>query len=365
MNWTLSDVIYPPGGAAEICSDICDFFEYKINNHENVVVNTAVQLNCKPHIGTITTFMCAFALAEHIKRKLNYEVSVMVDFLENAPYKKMRVEKGCYAISLSDYYDENTQKSISETFSPFYYDLANKLSEFSEVSYNVRTYEEFQSEPLIRRELMQILEAEDKIKRIVNPKTKKIKARVKCPICKNMDFDYTNTSFNKLDENTYQFSSKCYIHGEFNVDFSMTNKTFISMDTSLRDITKSLSFIDNRTAFTVMMDGGDWGGAWALRIHGEVLATLGYKEMATRFFAPIIMDWSGAKFSKSVYLKKGTILDKRFCDYEEFLKAYGIKGLSLLWNEVREWIKNPNKFFRNYSIDFIKLILSQGEFTNK
>ena len=52
-----------------------------------------------------------------------------------------------------------------------------------------------------------------------------------------------------------------------------------------------------------MLDGGDWSGIWAQRMHTEGLVRLGFKEFPIRFFAPVILDWSGAKFSKSLYLK--------------------------------------------------------------
>lgn len=55
-----------------------------------------------------------------------------------------------------------------------------------------------------------------------------------------------------------------------------------------------------------MVDGSDWVGIGELMNH--VLGLWGYnaKDLPTRIFTPLIEDWSGAKFSKSVYVKEGT-----------------------------------------------------------
>ena len=108
-----------------------------------------------------------------------------------------------------------------------------------------------------------------------------------------------------------------------------------------------------------MCDGGDWSGVWDLRIHCEAMNLLGYQYNTPRLFCPVITDWSGAKFSKSLYVENNAYayLPIGFKDYNEFISIYGYEGLVVLYNEIASWVKSPNKFFRNYSIEYIENIL--------
>ena len=118
---------------------------------------------------------------------------------------------------------------------------------------------------------------------------------------------------------------------------------------------------ENNT-LTIMLDGGDWAGIWAQRMHTEGLVKLGFTEFPIRFFAPVILDWSGAKFSKSLYLKNDAYKDinSAFINYDNFIEYYGEKGMKKLWNEVKNWIEDPKKFFRNYSVDYFQMIMGEN-----
>ena len=64
------EVFYPPIGIAHITNDITDLVKYKLNNQSKIIINTSAQPNSSPHLGTITTIMCSFALAKHLKEML-------------------------------------------------------------------------------------------------------------------------------------------------------------------------------------------------------------------------------------------------------------------------------------------------------
>ena len=94
-------------------------------------------------------------------------------------------------------------------------------------------------------------------------------------------------------------------------------------------------------------------------MHVEGLIKLGFKQFPIRFFAPVILDWSGAKFSKSLYLKNDAYrnINSAFVNYNNFINFYGEKGMLRLWDEVQNWIDDPKKFFRNYSIDYFEDVM--------
>ena len=74
----------------------------------------------------------------------------------------------------------------------------------------------------------------------------------------------------------------------------------------------------------------------------------------------LIEDWSGAKFSKSVYVKKGTYkhVPQEFLDYKKFQETFGISGLETVLNEARSWVTEPKKLFRNYSVDYLRKVFN-------
>ena len=109
-----------------------------------------------------------------------------------------------------------------------------------------------------------------------------------------------------------------------------------------------------------MVDGGDWV-AMADFVISEGLARLGvtYKDRPARVFTPIIEDWSGAKFSKSVYVQQGTYdyLPVGFLNLVKFEEEFGQTGLDKLWCETVSWVSDPKKLFRNYSAEYLLQVL--------
>ena len=160
-----------------------------------------------------------------------------------------------------------------------------------------------------------------------------------------------------IDEKEIILAEKCPIHGEYNVTIRADNSTFIDLNTQLRDLSKGVLLIEEdkkNNTLSIMVDGNDWAGTWAQRIHIEGMIRLGYTEFVMRLFTPTILDWSGAKLSKSLYVKNGiyTYIHPAFLNYDDFIKYFDIKGLEILWNEVQNWVEEPKKFFRNYTIEY-------------
>ena len=95
------------------------------------------------------------------------------------------------------------------------------------------------------------------------------------------------------------------------------------------------------------------------------LYELGYKqpEYPLHFYAPIIEDWSGAKFSKSMYIKGDDYsnIPEELLNFKKFKDTFGNKGLDVLWEEVVDWTSSPKKFFRNYSLEYFLKLFQEKE----
>ena len=75
-------------------------------------------------------------------------------------------------------------------------------------------------------------------------------------------------------------------------------------------------------------------------------------------YCPQILDWSGAKLSKSLYVSKDAYkeLPSYLLSYRELNYEHGNKGLDVIHEETDLWLEEPYRLFRNYTVYyFIKL----------
>lgn len=76
-------------------------------------------------------------------------------------------------------------------------------------------------------------------------------------------------------------------------------------------------------------------------------------------YAPLVTDWSGAKLSKSLYVKEGAYkyLPTFMINFDNLRKEKGPMGLTKVYTEVHSWLEEPYKLFRNYSIYYFMEVL--------
>jgi hypothetical protein len=80
-------------------------------------------------------------------------------------------------------------------------------------------------------------------------------------------------------------------------------------------------------------------------------------------FTPQILDRSGAKLSKTIYLREGAYagISPGWTSLTAFEARFGPGGLTRLWEEITAWVRSPRKFFRNYSVDYFEYLFTQEE----
>ncbi|KAI0796725.1 hypothetical protein C8Q75DRAFT_802410 [Abortiporus biennis] len=74
------------------------------------------------------------------------------------------------------------------------------------------------------------------------------------------------------------------------------------------------------------------------------------------FYAPLIVDWSGAKLSKSLYHRGA--YDYMKISGKEYLLSYQVmkgegKDVEILFEIVKDWVREPKKLFRPYSEEYL------------
>lgn len=358
-------VFYSKGGMSLILNDITDLFKDQIdNNISKVVINTSSQPNSNPHLGTLTTLSCAFALAKRIKQQFNISVEVEFDELENSPYQLKKVGAENYSKSLGDTFVGNV--SVSDIYMEKYIFIFEYLKKITDVNYTVKTYSEFQSNNIIRRSVIDVYKNYVFFGKLLDPANNTLMLRTKCPLCNCSNRDADLFKFDIVDDSIY-LTSKCLEHGEYSVTISENNDTYIDINTQLRDLTKGVLFYERLkkdNVLTIMCDGKDWSGEWASRIHYSGMHALGYDTFTNRVFTPLIVDWYGGKYSKSLYLEndKYSGIEKLFADFNLYYNRFGDDGIYKIYSEVEKWVADPVKFFRNYSIEyFVQLLEVQNE----
>ena len=358
--YNLENVFYPIGGMANICEKITDLFQ-RGRNYDRIEIVISSQLNSYPHIGTIVNFMATFSLAKKISEELKKEVSVNFDYLENVCAETVEYEGIPYFISLADKKEAN--KSIADKNMVFFEDLLKRLSKLSGIKYITRSYAEYQANPVFRKLLIKIIENYDELAELLNPSEKKLHIRTVCPICKYGEKTTKLQKIQKISNKEYCILSKCMIHGEYNIFLKENNKDYIDINCQLRDLMKGAYLLERQQegVYGIMVDGGDWGGLWPLRVFAEGLMKLGYKELPGRIFTPTITDWAGTKLSKRLYVGDNAFrqFQEGIMNYEQFFVDFGESGFNKLWEEINEWMDRPARFFRDYSVDYLRLILGK------
>ncbi len=351
------NIHYTEGGISLVLTDLSDLIKDRIGNSQAIVVNTSSQPNSKPHLGTLTTLITAYLLAKKFANDFNIPSIVQFDKLENSPSKLIGSK---YTLSLGDVIIN--EKSVADINMESYIAIFEKLKTITEIPYTIRSYEEYQRIPAVRKAVLEIYKNYDTFLDLLSPSKKNMPLRVKCPNCNISNRDEEDFYFSYKSEHII-LRSFCPEHGDFVIDFNINNDAYIDMNSQLRDLTKGI-VIENdkvdKNIFSVMCDGKDWSGEWAIRMHYEGMHRLGYKSFTTRFFTPMIVDWSGGKHSKSIYLKKNTYIgyDYTFSDFDRIMNEYGEKGFQSILNEVQSWIDNPIKFYRNYSNEYFNKLLN-------
>ncbi len=362
---TRENVFYPPVGIVHITSQVAHLVAPHLGGKQSIHVNTSAQPNSHPHLGTVTTLMTAFAIGEYLGRHFNLPVKLTFDQLENAPGDK-RCEGGIeYQKSLGDCISESGI-SLADQYMESFHWVFDDLSQRTGIPYQLCSYQDFQAKRAFRLNLLKILQRQEEFAPFLAPAAQTIRFRFPCPKCSWVDKSSQTVRLVEVSEHRAVLSSQCFQHGDHQIVLSETSTDFIDTNTPLRDIAKGGALIEEgreSNALMVMCDGGDWAGVWNMQIFCNGITRLGYPytELPFRFFAPIITDWSGAKFSKSLYVRSNAYeyLPEGLANLQKFLSVYGKTGFEKLWQEVSSWPKDPKKLFRNYSIDYFKLVLEE------
>ena len=352
------NVYYPLGGASYVFKN--DFIKYihsKLKK-KKIKISIGAQPNSSPHLGTISVISLAFKLAKKLMEEFDdITCSVLFEVVDTAPGEQVIINDIVYQKSL-----KNTGK-LTE-FMPQFIEILEFLKTKTQINYEIRYQSEFNSQEYIKPIIRQIIEQREKIVKYLDPKYEKLKIRVSCPKCGLADKNSINNTYT---ENKIIF--ECPKDGKFEVDINK-NTELLEYNTPLRNLVRGMVYgninISNKYDYEIIrVTGSDYAGFYQEELLYKVAGMLNYEvqNLPIIVYTPLITDWSGAKLSKSLYVRQNAYeyLPKYLINYENLINEKGKEGINKMYSIISEWVDEQYKIFRDYSIYYFMKRFEEDE----
>lgn len=360
----LNEIINPPIGISHVTQNIEDLYLPRLRAGSIVYFHPAAQPNSHPHLGTVTTLILTFALAKRLNKIMDIKPAIHFWALENAPGDLMEVNGKTYYRTLGRSQINGNPKS--EFYMTSFKNLLDRLSILSGQDVQINNYSDFQANKRVRELYLKLISMEKELAPLLCPSEKRFKVRSACPVCgfsEKLGGKAISQSQNGME---IRYKNTCFDHGSFETVLSPDSKDEFDINTPVRALVREALYIEKaqkNNGHNMMSDGGDWSHYGTINV--ECLHALGYamQHMPMRFFAPVILDSSGAKLAKSAQVGSEAYRDlpKHFVNYVELISRYGSDIIDYLYNHASSWLDNPNRIFRNYSISYMHEIFQNFE----
>ena len=309
---------------------------------ESLIFQFGAQPNSSPHIGTISTFAVAFALASRVRDR---DVLISLDIVDTAPSEKVKINDITY---------QKSQRHTKEmdTYMEDYKVIMDSLHKYWGVRYRIRTQTEFLKNPAAVVIMRKILDQREELESSLAPEHKRLAIRSTCPV------DGWGLAEKHGLRNVYEgtmIKFYCPHHGEYSIDISdIEGVAKLEFNTPLRNLLRAMVFASDKISDWVRVTGGDYSGYYQEQM---LWRNIPRSDSPIIIYAPLILDWSGVKISKSLYVREGgydylTLQGLEYCLSFKKFQAEG-KDLYVLFKEVNSWVDDPSKLFRSYSLEYI------------
>jgi len=321
-----------------------------ITRGPEVEVNLIIQPNSSPHLGTLSSIALAFSVATHLKN-LNLKPYIMLDLWDNAKGEQCTIDGVVYQRGLRD-----TGKLFDHLND--YHEVLRTVSNFfgGEVEYRIRMEAEFLSLPRIPDILRGIINDREALGVSLAPSSGSIALRAACPHegCGLVDKYGSHNNYDDPDKVLF----RCPIHGQFAVVLA-TECSRLQFNCQLFNLVIGRFYEDFEHGY-IQICGSDYAGFWQ-----EQLLWRHLRKPIIIVYTPLIVDWSGSKLSKSLYLRRDAY-DYLCKDGLEYMLSYARfqeeqRDLGVLCAEVDLWVREPYRLFRAYSVHYMHLLFTQKE----
>ena len=307
--------------------------------------------------------LSVFAITAHAAETLKLPATVIFDALDNAPAEQVEIDGETYTRNVGDLTDTG-QLDRADRVSGFERLLAWAAAR-SQVRYEFRPYSIYQGLRPVRTCLHTIASRLDEFRPIVAPADGIVRIRPRCPDCRQLEKSARSLTITAGDGEVH-LDSLCPVHGPYRETIDVTGtEGWYDANTPVRSIQKGFLLSAERDLYeacSVSVDGADWGGAWHAHVLAPALATLSIPavEWPVSVFTPLILDRSGGKLSKTLYIRYGPAyadLPEALLNLDVLLDEHGDEALDAIWTEVTRWAIEPQRLHRAYTVDYLADII--------
>ena len=345
-------VHHPLGAGSYIFKDKLSLLQH-INRHctkNRIILRIGCQPNSSPHMGTIINFTAAFFLAQKLQQEFSRHLIISLDIVDTAPSEQLMIGDLRYQRSLR--FTRKMDKYMVD-----FIEILDLLKNCTGVEYRIRTQAEFLQDPYVPTVLTDLIRDRDVLGPSFSPKTGKLAIRATCPHvnCGLAEKHGIENEYSYSDDGKITIQFQCPNHGPYLLNlFDPQHIQRLEFNTPLRNILRTKVFARDSDASWIQVPGADYAGYYQEQLLWRYITP---EEALLIFYTPLIVDWSGAKLSKSLYVTSGAYqyLKDNGMDYLVSYKTFKEQGkdLGIVFNEVNDWIDHPFKLFRSYSVAYI------------
>ena len=316
---------------------------------ERMELHIVIQPNNSPHVGTMCSLALLFSLAKALQKQDRIPL-ITVDIWDNAnaemfEYKGVVFQKGL-----------RTLGRVSEPLRSLT-DLLEKLKKCSGVEFRVRSEEQFLHLKGIADVVARVIEERRTLAHTMAPHAERLAVRSACPYpdCGLVDKKGVHNIYH-VEQSAIQFL--CPLHGTFLVRYK-EEPWRLQFNCQLFGLIIA-RYYENHDCGYIQVCGSDYAGFWA-----EQLLWRHITKPVVIVYTPLIIDWSGSKISKSLYLREGAYDYLQLAGQDYLLSWEKFKEdesrIGLLWEEVERWVREPYRLFRCYSLQYMHMLFSREE----
>jgi len=326
-----------------------EYISRLITNGPSVDVNIRMQPNSSPHAGTLLSLIFAFSFSRDLQR-IGYNPTVNLDLLDNSNSTIETINALVYQKGL------RAAGNLEENLGDFY-ELAEILGGRYQVPYQVRFERDLMGQKGMSTVIRDIIRDRDMLGDQLSPSHRRIMVRAPCPVpnCGLVEKYAKQTEYD-IEHDCCHFI--CPHHGPFTLSIENDSSRF-QFNTELRTLIIGRFYSSSAKGY-IEVSGSDFAGSWQEQVVWRHL-----QSPIIILYTPLIVDWSGSKISKSLYLRKEAYGYLRqagqeyLCSYK-VMKAQG-KKIDVLCDEVDLWIREPYRLFRAYTLAYLHLLFEHPE----
>ncbi|KAF2966453.1 hypothetical protein GQX73_g7120 [Xylaria multiplex] len=352
------------------------------NPTRKIFVHAGLQPNNSPHMGTIVVFCLVFAFAQAIRGRMLATaaaggdapppVAVLITFVDTAPVKDQGVK-------LKGIHYQRSYRDVPDALGRYmadYQEVLRFLSLWSGVPFSVAVQSDLFSNPVMPSLVNYMISQRAILGPQLSPKYGSLAIRAACPIpgCGLVEKHGRLNEYQAGDDNQYgSITFHCPVHGSHTVRLSRSEEVArLEANTPTRNLLRSMSHLLDTSAHHIRVTGSDYTGMYQeTLLYRPLAAWSGITGLASGrtphiLYAPLITDWSGAKLSKSLYVRDGAygfmklLGTGAFCSYAQLRDRFGAdngEGVRKVWEEVQRWVEDPKKLFRTFSLAYLQRVI--------